>query len=236
MGGAKNIGAVGNISTGNTEIDKKLGGGIPGGSLTLVEGQPDSGKSVLCQQILWGSLSSGHKATILTTENTVKSLVKQMNSLNLDISDYYLLGRLRISPVKAIKAGDDPLAALDNLREAIRCEEDLVIVDSLTSFLSRTSTEEAIAFFEECKTLSNGTRTIIGAVHSYAFAESVLVRISSMCDAHLRLRLETMGTQLIKLLEVAKVRGAERSTGNIISFEVEPKWGMRIIPYSKARA
>jgi flagellar protein FlaH len=35
------------ISTGNDELDKKMGGGIPLGTLTLVEGQSNSGKSVL---------------------------------------------------------------------------------------------------------------------------------------------------------------------------------------------
>jgi flagellar protein FlaH len=57
-----------------------------------------------------------------------------------------------------------------------------------------------------------------------------------MCDAHLRLRVEEVGTQLIKVLEVSKVRGAAKSTGNIISFDVEPNLGMRIIPVTKAKA
>jgi flagellar protein FlaH len=38
---------------------------------------------------------------------------------------------------------------------------------------------------------------------------------------------------LVKVLEVAKVRGAELSTGNIVSFDVEPMLGMKIIPVSK---
>ena len=46
------------VSTGNSEIDKKLGGGIPLGSMTLIEGESDSGKSVLNQQMIWGSLYS----------------------------------------------------------------------------------------------------------------------------------------------------------------------------------
>ena len=40
----------------------------------------------------------------------------------------------------------------------------------------------------------------------------------------------------MKALEVAKIRGAEKSTGNVISFEVEPSLGMRIVPITKARA
>ena len=40
------------ISTGHPEIDKKLGGGLPIGSLTLIEGQSDAGKSVGCMALL----------------------------------------------------------------------------------------------------------------------------------------------------------------------------------------
>ena len=45
-----------------------------------------------------------------------------------------------------------------------------------------------------------------------------------------------MRDQVMKVLEVAKVRGAEKTTGNIISFDVEPGLGMRIIPVSNAKA
>jgi flagellar protein FlaH len=44
------------LSSGNSEIDKKLGEGIPLGSLTLIEGENDTGKSVLCQQFIYGGL------------------------------------------------------------------------------------------------------------------------------------------------------------------------------------
>ena len=47
--------------------------------------------------------------------------------------------------------------------------------------------------------------------------------------------MEQMGDRLVKSLEVLKVRGADRPTGDIVSFAVEPKIGMRIIPLAKAR-
>ena len=40
------------ISTGSVESDKKMGGGIPLGTLMLVEGNASSGKSSLDQQLL----------------------------------------------------------------------------------------------------------------------------------------------------------------------------------------
>jgi flagellar protein FlaH len=56
-----------------------------------------------------------------------------------------------------------------------------------------------------------------------------------MCDAHLKLRSEQDGNRMVKTLEVAKVRGAGSMTGAVVGFEVEPGWGMRVIPISKAR-
>jgi archaeal flagellar protein FlaH len=40
------------ISTGNAELDKKIADGLPVESLTLIEGENDTGKSVLTQQII----------------------------------------------------------------------------------------------------------------------------------------------------------------------------------------
>ncbi len=226
------------ISTGNGEIDKKMGGGIPVGSLTLIEGHSSAGKSVLTQQMMWGSLNQGLKVTLFTTENTMKSLLSQMASLAQDVTDYFLLGRLRILPVKAMKAGERPDAALRLLLRVMNMENgvDVVMMDSLTSFIAYAPEKDAISFYEECKSYCNEGKTVTTVVHSYAFSEATLARISSMCDAHLRLCLDTVGTQLVKTMEVAKVRGAARTTGNIITFDVEPGWGMRIIPFSRAKA
>lgn len=225
------------VSTGNDELDKKIGGGIPLRTLSLIEGQPDSGKSVLTQQMVWGSLRNGLSAMVFTTENTVKSLVTQMQSLNLDILDYLLLSRLHIYPLdvkktrRSLSGGLSPLLS-DSLGKGV----DLAVIDSITYFVTHASTEEVLSFFEDCKALCNQGLTILCVAHSYAFDENVMVRLGSMCDAHLRLRIETMGTKLIKVMEVAKVRGAEMNTGNIVSFDVEPGLGIRVIPYSKAKA
>lgn len=226
------------ISTGNLEIDKKMGGGIPRGSLILIEGQSDSGKSVLTQQMVWGSLHQDCKVSVLTTENTVKSLITQMQSLNLDVQDYCLLGRLKIYPVKAMKARDGAENAMTALLHAVllQREHDFVVIDSLTSFITHAPLEQVIGFFEECKSYCNRGMTIAIVAHSYAFGESLLARISSMCDTHLRLSLENMGQKLLKILQVAKIRGAQKDTGNIVGFDIEAGWGMRIIPLSKARA
>ncbi|MBE0480906.1 MAG: flagellar accessory protein FlaH [Dehalococcoidia bacterium] len=225
------------ISTGNNELDKKMGGGIPAKSLSLVEGQADAGKSVLTQQLVWGSLRSGLSAMVFTTENTVKSLVSQMQSLNLDILDYLLLSKLRVYPLDAKKTRRSLSSGLMPLLSMCANKGiDLAVVDSITYYVTHASIEEVLTFFEDCKVLCGQGMSIICVAHSYAFDENVMVRLGAMCDAHLRMRIETMGSKMIKIMEVAKVRGAEMNTGNIVSFDVEPGLGIRVIPYSKARA
>ncbi len=230
--------AGGVIETGNPELDKKLGGGIPVGSLIFIEGESDAGKSVFTQQLTWGSLRLGYRVTLLSTENTVKSMIRHTASLNLDILDHLLLGKLKIFQLKAMRAQDGADHALAALLTAMekQWEQDLVVVDSITSFVAHSTPEQVIAFFEECKQFTDQGMTVALVAHSYAFNDGMTVRISSMCDAHFKLAIENMGDKLIKTLEVAKVRGASMSTGNVVSFDIEPGVGMRIIPFTKARA
>ena len=103
------------ISTGSMEIDRKLGGGIPYGTLMLVEGESASGKSTLAQQLLWGALTSEEDAALYATEQTVQSFLRQMDSLALDVRDYFLLDHLiaafkfSLSPRKSDNGGVAPL-------------------------------------------------------------------------------------------------------------------------------
>jgi flagellar protein FlaH len=227
------------ISTGHPEIDKKLGGGIPVGSLILIEGESDAGKSVLCQQILWGSLYTNYKVLLFTAENTVRSLVVQMDSLGMDILDHLLMGWLKLYTMKLSKVR--LTAAYDTLQvilEAIESYEgyDLVIIDSLTPIVSQTGGEEALAYFERCKALCDKGKTIVNVTHTYAFDHDFLIRVCSACDAHFRLVIDKVGDKLVKTLEVAKIRGANLTTGNVLTFDVEPGIGMKIMPISKAKA
>ena len=227
------------VTTGNAEFDKKMGGGIPLGSLTLVEGQSGGGKSVLVQQLTWGGLKTGLRILYYTTENTTRSLLKQMDDLGLSVEDYFLLGRLNIYAVPQAFSEDQSLQVFQLLRQHIAQQSenfDVVMIDSLTTFVSNVPDKETLTFFTLCKQFCDEQKTIIFTMHSYAFNETMFIRLRSICDAHLRLKVEEVGERLIKTLEVAKIRGAEKTTGNVISFDVEPNLGLRIVPITKAKA
>ena len=227
------------ILTGVAEVDEKLGGGIPVGSLCLVEGHSDAGKSVLCQHLAHGTLTSAQASVAYyTTENTVKSLVTQMSSLSLHVQEHFLADRLRIFPLtfrNIMKDGKKPFRLLNIHFEKLPREFKLIIVDSITMLISHSNPVSIIDFFSECKSLCDQDRSVILVAHSYAFEEDMLARTRSLCDARFKLKLEQVGDRMVKLMEVLKVRGADRPTGDVVSFDIEPHIGMRIIPLAKAR-
>lgn len=225
------------ITTGNSEVDKKIGGGLPLRSLTMIDGQSDAGKSVLVQQFINGTLNTGKRIALYTTENTTPSLLRQMKSLSFDVDDYFLLGRLNVFPLPNTFSEENSHTVYSLFLEHIRSlDVDVVFLDSLTAFATHASESETLDFFSKAKGLCDTGISLIVTIHSYACREELLTRLRSICDAHLRMRVEDLGAQLCKVLEVAKVRGATRITGNVVPFDIEPNFGIKIVPITKAKA
>ena len=226
------------ITTGNMEVDKNLGGGIPEGSLSLIEGQSDAGKSVVLQQLVWGALVEGFRVVYYTTEDTTRSLLRQMESLGMNIIDHFLLGKLNIYPMPSALNAEQSLTVFSKLigHMSRQSNYDIAAMDSLTSFVSNVPEHDTLSFLTACKQICDQNKTLLVTMHASAFDESMFIRIRSICDAHLRLRIEEVADQLVKVLEVAKVHGAEKTTGNVVTFDVEPGLGMKILPISKAKA
>lgn len=227
------------IKVGNFVLDEKLGGGIPVGSLTLIEGSSSAGKSVLCQHFMSGALTDGHHVSCFSSENNTSSLLSQMQSIGMDVSRYLRTEHLRVFPLDEPGLDDAAgalLAALSSKMASIPKQHKVIVVDSITNLASVAEDHAVVAFFSTCKRLCHSGKTVILVVHSFAFDEKMLIRLRSLCDAHFTLSVETVGAKQVRVMEVSKVHNAATSTGNVVSFEVEPGMGMKIIPVSRAKA
>lgn len=226
------------ISVGVMDIDKKLGGGLPADSLTLVEGDPESGKSVVIQQLMFGALKEGFKAVVFLSESTRREFLGQMDSLGMPTTDYYLVRRLSLFETNLRVDHDKAERIMRRLLKYIEdsAGQDLLIVDSITPLLFQFDARYVLSFLATCKELANLGKTIIVTLHSYAINESLRFRADSIVDAHLRLKIEELGKQVVRTLEVCKIRGAVKTIGNSVSFSVEPGIGLKSIPISKTKA
>ncbi|HEU4758639.1 MAG TPA: ATPase domain-containing protein [Dehalococcoidia bacterium] len=226
------------IAVGVMDIDKRLGGGLPPNSLTLVEGDPDAGKSVVVQQLAYGALKESFRAALYLSETGTREFLGQMESLGMSITDYYLLGRLASFQANLRVDRERAERLLHKLLHHMERSDswELFVVDSITSLLFQFDERFVLSFLAQCKDLADTGRTIMVTLHSYAMTESLRLRANSIVDAHLRLRIEDLGKQLVRTLEVVKVRGAVKTADNSVSFSVEPGLGLKSIPISKAKA
>ncbi len=144
------------ICTGRVEIDQQMGGGIPWGSLTLVEGKHGTGKSVFCQHLVHSALDSRKAVAFYSSETGSPSLISQMSSLGLDVLDYFLLDKLRVFPLELPVGVPNPASPLDKLlrhMSVLPPEFELIIVDSLSGILPLTPKQAASDFFAGARQL-----------------------------------------------------------------------------------
>ena len=220
-------------------MGRKLGGGIPVGSLTLIEGPSSSGKSVVCQHLAHGALNSGFSTAYFTTEHTSRSFVKQMNSIGIPISRYLQDGRLSIFPVEEAMPDEDNgpmLGALAVDIDHLPQEYEFLIIDSISNLAGYSQDHNIVGFFSSLKGICAKGRTIVVVCNSHAFDQTISSRLNAVCDSHLKFRTGKIRDKVMRVAEVVKANCVEMDKDNIIPFEVEAGIGIHIIPVSQAKA
>lgn len=226
------------IIMGVMDVDKRLGGGLPLDTITLIEGDPESGKSVVVEQLAYNALKAGLKVVAFLSESTPREFLDQMQSMGMQSTDYYLVRRLSLYQVNLRLEQEQAEQLMRKLLKYIEAADgpDVIIFDSMTALIFQFDARYVLSFLATCKELANMGRTILVTLHSYAINESLRLRADSIVDAHLRLRIEELGKQVVRTLEVNKIRGAVKTIGNSVSFTVEAGIGLKTVPISKTKA
>jgi len=237
---AQGVGSLELIRTGDalSLLEQKLGGGLLKGSLTLVEGETATGKSVLCQHLAHGSLMDRHPVAYFTSESTARGLSKQMQSIGLTITSFLRDEDLCVYPLEDPDPTEDSgplLAALALDIGRLPKKYDLIIVDSVTLLATYSLPQHVVTFFSSLRRLCGKERTVVVVAHSYGFDPTMLTRISSLCDSHLSLRTGKIRSKVLFMAKLLKVNNVHLESDNLINFEVEPGTGIRIVPFSQAR-
>lgn len=113
----------GRMGTGDTEVDRVLGGGIVRGSLVLLSGEPGIGKSTLVAQIagkIHSPLTTNHSPTstlYISGEESAPQLAGRFSRLGLDASNVNFLEALPIETIIATIEKERPaLAIVDSVQ------------------------------------------------------------------------------------------------------------------------
>ncbi len=222
-----------------TALDQRMGGGLPFGTLNLAVGAASSGKSVLCQHLMFGALEGDYGTAYFTSEHGPESLLEQMRSVGLDISRHLKGNKIHIYPMPEPEEGEKADVVLEQLSDSLENLSrgaQFVVLDSISDLAGSCPEQAVIAFFTSCRRLANKGRTIFVSVHSYAFGSEMFTRLRTLCDGYFTLGSAQVMGKSIKILEVNKINTTELGENNMVSFVVEPEIGMRVIPLSRSKA
>ena len=233
-------------TSGIKDIAVALGGGIKEGSFMLLEGDAKTGKSVLCQHIAYGVLSTKRSpVAYYSSEYHADGLAEQMGSMSLDTSHDLATDRLKVFKIyskSVIREPQKSLRLIINHIGGLSPLYKLIIIDSPSIYLTKVNPMVKVDFLQSCKELCGKDRTIVLVVDSSVFEKKTLLRAYAMSDYYLKLRsndaiLDTgqIDTRIIKILEVTKISGAERWGGEGMKFEIKPGIGIQILPFVRIR-
>ena len=226
------------IGTGGALIplENVLSGGIRPGSLVLIEGASQAGKSVVCQYLTYGAIWGGRSVVHFSTQHTAESLVEQMGSIGLDLSQHVHGDNLVVYPLEAPSANEDPgniFAELVTWIDGI--PQGLIVVDSVSDRAAISADRAVMGFFSSCQRLCTKDRTIIVVAQSSSIDPQMLLRLQGLCNTHLKLASQMMRDKPVKTLEVSKVNDVEKQRDNRFTFQVEQEIGIRVLPMASMK-
>lgn len=103
-------------STGLTELDRVLGGGIVKGSLTLIGGEPGIGKSTLLLQICQ-TLGEDHTVLYVSGEESLRQIKLRAERLGVDSGNLYLVSETDCEAICSVIAKEKPeIAIIDSIQ------------------------------------------------------------------------------------------------------------------------
>jgi flagellar protein FlaH len=230
------------ISTGNEELDRKLPGGLPYPLLLLIEGGHGTGKTVLTQQFVYGALNQGLRVIVITTETTVKDYLEKMRSIKMDASLFFIKSRFKIFSSQILGVRWTRLTAskvLPILQEWILDKigiYDVLAIDSLSHLAIYATPSQVMEFFNTIRNIRDKGKMVIITLHEGVLREDLATRARATCDGFFKLGTATVGGKTFKVLNIVKLQGAPMVFDPKISFDVDPAFGIKIVPIALAQA
>ena len=228
------------LPSGNAELDRRMGGGLPKPTFTIIEGGNDSGKSVLVQQFIKGTLDAGFNVCLVTTETTIPTLLEQMEQINLKVLKNFIWGRFRVVPLQLEGTRWTDYLRRNVLNDLYRylgyTKSEIIFVDSLTFFATEADKSDVLSFFTQCRNLTRHGKSMILTLHTDSISEDLFTKICALCDCHIKLRIENFAGEFIRVMDVIKFRGSNEPSGFTLSFRVNRAFGLQILPIEIARA
>jgi circadian clock protein KaiC len=203
------------LATGSAELDEILGGGLPSGSVTVIAGEPGSGKTVFSLQLLFHLARQGKKALYFTTlSEPALKLMRYMQLFGFFDADLLDDRIIVVDLASAIRAKNAERALAEVIARVEAEEPDLVAIDSFKAIhdlLGEPARSRAFVYDLAVHIAGwSGTTLLVG---EYTAAEINSHPEFAIADGIIRLTSERQELTSVRSLEVLKLRGANYVSG-----------------------
>ncbi|MCU4924843.1 ATPase [Halobacteria archaeon AArc-dxtr1] len=233
---------------GRDRLNKELGGGIPKGSIILLEGDYGAGKSAISQRFAYGLCETGQSVTFLSTELDVKGFISQMHSLNYGVEEHLLFENLLfiygdLDSGGVLSAPDEEESRKDLLNKLMDEETlwtaDVIILDTFDAILrndpkfealvrqndERQAALEIISFLRDI--ISQG-KIVILTVDPSTVGSEAIGPFRSIADVYVELEMIEVGNDIRRQLFIKRFAGMGEQVGDRIGFSVRSGTGIVI--------
>lgn len=216
------------LSTGISQLDEIMGGGIPEGDSLLVAGPSGAGKTVLGMQFIAEGLSKGEPGIVAMFEELPDEYLERATKFGLDFNKPRQDGSLKIIYLRPLDLSvDETVYEVVNAVKEIGCKR--LVIDSLVGFEMalapgfRTDFRESL--YRMIGALTRMGVTIVSTVEIEENFTSMSLSnftVSFLADDILRLRYVSINGQLRKMLLVVKMRRTHHGN-DMWEYQVTPQ-------------
>jgi circadian clock protein KaiC len=203
------------LSTGSAPLDAILGGGIPAGSVTVIAGEPGSGKTIFTLQALFHHARQGKKCLYFTTLSEPALKVLRYMQLFSFFDARLLEERIVFADLGSTLRSSGVEPALAQVLQRVEAEEpDLVAIDSFKAIrdLLPGEVQSRMLVYDLAVSMAAwGATTLL--VGEYTPEHIGVAPEFAIADGIVRLTTERQELTTARQLEVLKLRGANYVTG-----------------------
>ncbi|MEF8813728.1 MAG: ATPase domain-containing protein [Halovenus sp.] len=227
-------------------VDHAFGGGLPAGSVCLLEGSAGTGKSVLTQRMAYGFAEERTPVSVVSTELTAGDYIDQMHSLSYDVVDHLLNDRLVF-----FYADVDTHIQIGSRQRGTRTllsrlfapspvwDGTVTIVDGFGALLRNDPRFDALTPHQEedhamqrivsmLRRLTAGDRTVVLTVNPEAVTARALQPLRDAADVYLQLETSTVGQTIRNQAVVRRFAGMKNPVDDTIGFAIQQGRGVVI--------
>jgi circadian clock protein KaiC len=198
------------ITSGVTELDKLLGGGIERGTSTLLTGPPGSGKSTIALQYAAAAAGRGDHAASFIFDETKAALIARSKGVGLDLREGSGPGEIHLRQIDPAEISPGEFAFM--VRRSIEADNArVVIIDSLNGYLNAMAQDNFLTaqLHELLSYLSNkGVTTFIVVAQHGLFGSQMHTPVdaSYLADSVITLRYFEHHGSVKKAISILKKR------------------------------